>query len=199
MGRKATQKPRKHNQAKTSQWLPVLFAALQETGLEGLTMDDFARLLGKSKTTLYTYYQTKEALLGDALRYKLSEVAAFLPLLGDPQQPYAKRYIQAVGAAVAAMNGIDARFLGDLQRFYPTLWAELEAFQTQAVEALAAFYRAGIEAGAFNTLSPELLSESDRYFFRLMTRQDWLQAQGMTVQAAFDAYLRMKFEGLRAS
>lgn len=199
MGRKSSEKPRKQDRTKTARWLPLLFKALQKRGLEGLTMDEVAGLLGKSKTTLYAYYRTKEALLADMLAWKLAEVAASLPRLEDPALPFDVRYKTAMGEAVAALADVDAGFLGELERLHPTLWVSVEQLMEQAVAALADFYAAGIKAGAFNDLSPALLSESDRYFFRLMTRPEWLHTKGLTVQQAFAGYLRMKFEGLLIS
>ena len=55
----------------------ALTAAVQEIlfqyGLKGVTMDDLARQLGKSKKTFYKFYSSKEDLIKEVVLYRLSE------------------------------------------------------------------------------------------------------------------------------
>ena len=60
MGRKTLVKDIKPLSAKAENWLRELFPKLLDKTLHKLTLDELAHLTNKSKSTLYSYFATKE-------------------------------------------------------------------------------------------------------------------------------------------
>ena len=60
MGRKPLAKDRKPLSAKSENWFRELFPKLQDQTLHKLMLDELALLTNKNKSTLYSYFATKE-------------------------------------------------------------------------------------------------------------------------------------------
>ena len=67
MGRKSIDRSRKNITNKVNKWLEILLLNLQNKDIEKLTIDDFAILSKKSKSTIYSYFQSKEEVLLSSL------------------------------------------------------------------------------------------------------------------------------------
>ena len=76
MGRKSIDKNRKGPQDKTDRWLVDLIPKLKDQDLASMTMNDLAKLLGKSKSTLYEYFESKEEILTRAVALRIENSCA---------------------------------------------------------------------------------------------------------------------------
>lgn len=197
MGRKALPKKRKEDTSgKTKEWLHALFVHCQEHGLKGLTMDDMAGVLGKSKTTVYEYFPTREVLLAQMISVKLAEIGTVSQILTNRKSGYLERYFEVLQHLALHVSGISTIFLADLKTLFPELWQQIEVLLDQVIGLLEEFYREGIENGQFNDIHPAILTQGDRLFFRTLANPDFLASSGLSIQEAFEQYLRLKFFGL---
>lgn len=196
MGRKALNKARKTDPAKVTVWMTVLFPKVQEMAIHKLTMDEYAALVGVTKATLYAYLPGKEALLKALLAEKLKGIAAYQGILSDDSLPHTQRLEKVLAQLAGELEGISNNFLSLLQKHFPAVWRDVEAFLELAFEHLGRFYASGMQAGSFRTFPPALLIANDRLYFRLMTDPDFLSGHGLSVQQALQSYLDLRFHGL---
>ena len=70
MERKSIDKSRKNINNKVNKWLAILLLNLQNKDIEELTMNDFPILAKKSKSTIYSYFQSKKEILLAACKNK---------------------------------------------------------------------------------------------------------------------------------
>jgi AcrR family transcriptional regulator len=196
MGRKAKPRIRKTNQNKTLEWLEQLFPYFQESGLKGITMDSIAQKLNKSKTTLYDYFQTKEELLSLLVDIKLEQIRGFQLILENNQLSFIDRYYQSMEHLSRQIAGISTQFLTDLRDLFPDLWERVQAFLDENVLMMKEFYTKGIEKGAFNPINTAILVLNDQLFFRALSNPDFLNREQISIQEAYEQYMKLRFFGL---
>ena len=199
MGRKATDKPRKSDPRKVSEWMIALFPKVQNTQLRKMTMDEFAALIGISKATLYAYLRSKEELMLALLSTKLQEIGAYQHILQDERKPHASRLEDVIKQLTAVLPGISNSFLAEVRNHFPTVWESVDAFLEIAFGGLISFYQEGMQTGAFRRISPALLAATDRQFFLLMTNPDFLIKNELTLHEAVKSYIDLRFYGLLAT
>ena len=122
MGRKALDKERKINPKRKEEWAFQLLPFFQEQGLKGITMDKVAKALGKSKATIYKYFESREEIIAMTIAQKLSEIQHFEEKLSDQSLPYLDRYKEAVQYLSEHIGDISNLFLSDLKHELPQLW-----------------------------------------------------------------------------
>lgn len=196
MGRKALDKQRIDNPAKKQEWAAQLMPFFQQKGLKGITMDDIAAALGKSKATVYKYFESREEIIATLISYKLEEIQKFEVYLNNKELPYLERYKQAVQYLSEHIGDISNLFLADLKHEQPDLWHVIEAFRQYTIVVLKAYYEEGIENGTFNDIHPTIMVMGDQFFVNLLSDPDFLIEQKLTIKEAFDEYFRMKFYGI---
>lgn len=196
MGRKSLDKQRIQNPEKRRELAMALLPALNGEGISKLTMDDIAQRLGKSKATIYKYFPSREELFDLALSSKLEQIQGFVPILGDAEKPYAERYQEALAHLSTSLTDVSAKFLGDIRRDFPALWAKISLFQNMATMVLRNFYQEGLDNKITNEIHPSILVLSDQILFNAMLDQTFLEANGLTLGEAFEHYFQMKFYGL---
>ncbi|TAE19334.1 MAG: TetR/AcrR family transcriptional regulator [Bacteroidetes bacterium] len=196
MGRKAIPRERKNNPEKMGDWTQKLFPYFQKNGLDHVTMDEIADYLGKSKTTLYDYFQTKEELLGVIIDDKLEALRGFAPFLQDEKQDFKTRYMNAVAYLSGELSDITTVFLRDVQKFFPQLWERVVVFIDESTAVLKEFYTKGIDAGIFTSFNVSVLILTDQVFFHSLTSPALLERLNLSVNSAFIEYLNLRFEGL---
>ncbi|MEM0997808.1 MAG: TetR/AcrR family transcriptional regulator [Bacteroidota bacterium] len=196
MGRKAIDKARTVNPGKQRQMAEKLLPLIEGRKLEGLTMDDLAEMLGRSKATIYKYFRSREELFDLALTLKLERIQDFLPLLQNADLPYLDRYFQALELLSRHLSTISNDFLADLQRLFPRLWEKIEMLQALAGRILHGYYQEGVERGILEPIHPAVLVLSDRFLFQALSDPQFLADHQLTIQEAFAAYFKMKFFGI---
>lgn len=196
MGRKALDKERKDDPKKKVKWATQLIPFFQQRGLKGVTMDDVAAALNKSKATVYKYFGSREEIIATGIAIKLEEIQKFETYLKDKDLPYLERYKKAVQYLSEHIGDISNLFLADLKHELPDMWRMVEDFRKYTIEVLKGYYEEGIENGTFNDLHPALMVMGDQFFVNILSDPDFLIEHEMTIKEAFDEYFKMKFYGI---
>ncbi|PCJ83812.1 MAG: hypothetical protein COA57_10415 [Flavobacteriales bacterium] len=196
MGRMAIEKERKDNPQKKMEWAKILFPHFQQYGLRNVTMDEVAKVLQKSKATVYKYFKTKDEIVEFVVQYKLGEIAGFVPVLTDESRPFVQRYIKAVEHISTQLLEISNLFLSDLRKFYSEIWDMVNQFRDMAVNQLKDYYESGIKQGIFNNINPKLLALSDQVLFDTLTDPQTLDKYGFTLKSVFEEYFKMRLYGV---
>jgi len=196
MGRKSIPRERKINHEKMGDWTHKLFPYFQKHGLNHVTMDEVSVFLGKSKTTLYDYFRTKEDMLALLINERMDIIRQFKEPLNDERYDFKTRYQNTVMFLSTHIADISNLFLKDLQKLFPTLWETVMAFLDESAIILKDFYAKGIKAGQFNNINGGVLVLTDHLFFHALTNADILEQQKLTMETAFVEYLKLRFDGL---
>ncbi|MDH7444052.1 TetR/AcrR family transcriptional regulator [Aquimarina sp. 2201CG14-23] len=197
MGRKSIRRERKGKNKKVEQWTQALLSKLKNIELGDLTIDDLARLMGKSKSTIYQYFTTKEEIFEyitqvrvDRIKDYKKEISGELSVLNFQYESLAKILAEGV-------EDISPFYLKQLQTHYSGAWNIVEQFLQELLKDLKNFYVFGIENKMFKTVSPELLIKMDEYFImQLLTDHTFFDNNQQTLESAIKEYMYIKFEGL---
>lgn len=197
MGRKSLSRKRKNISPKVNIWLGELLLRLQYEDLDKLTMDDIARLVGKSKSTIYEYFESKEDIFLAACQTRIS----FLVESGlkEAQQEYStvERYERLVELFAEGTAGISIYFLQSIKQNYPKAWEVIEAFTNNYIDLLKEQYKQGMAEGIYNPISIELLGFLDRLFVtQVVTNPDFFSDEQYTISNLVRDYLKLRLHGL---
>ncbi|MGB1204156.1 MAG: TetR/AcrR family transcriptional regulator [Chitinophagales bacterium] len=195
MGRKALNIERIDNPKKKQAWVKQLFPFLQKKGLKNITMDEVAKELNKSKATIYKYFKSQTEIWEYTVQYKLEAIKKFEVILADENTPYLERYMIAIQHLYDEMELVSNLFLRDVKHLYPDIWEQLLAFQLYSIDVLRDYYIEGIKQGIFNDINPTIMVLSDQLFFQALSEPNFLISNGLTIQAAFQAYFEMRMYG----
>lgn len=196
MGRKALDKERKNDPQKKAEWAVQLIPFFQQRGLRGVTIDDIAAELNKSKATVYKYFGSREEIIATTIAIKLEEIQKFEAYLWNKDLPYLERYKKAVQYLSEHIGDISNLFLADLKHELPNLWILVDEFRKYTIEVLKKYYQEGIDNGTFNDIHPSLMVAGDQFFVNILSDPDFLIGHQLTIKEAFDEYFRMKFYGI---
>jgi len=197
MGRKSSDKKRKQISSRVNSWLSQLLVDLQFENLEDLTMDDLARLAGKSKSTIYEYFSSKEEILKAACQTRTQELLSAIVQLGEKKLDGVERYRQLIEVFAEGTTGISITFLQSIKKDYPAAWAVVDNFTNQFVGLLEQHYAAGIKEGVYNSISVELLSHLDQLFIiQVVTNPAIFTDEKYTISKLIRDYLNLRLLGL---
>ena len=197
MGRKSLSKIRKNITSKTNRWLSELLIGLQYVNLEELTMDDIARIAGKSKSTIYEYFESKEEILQAACQTRTKALSESIQNLGDQDLETVKLYEQLIEIFAAGTAGISLSFLQNIKQHYPQTWSVINEFTNSFVELLKAQYEKGMQEGIYNSVSIELLASIDKLFIiQVVTNPSIFSDEKYTVSKLVRDYLNLRLIGL---
>lgn len=196
MGRKALERKRKPITKKTEKWLRELLLKLQYEELGELTMDDLARIAGKSKSTLYEYFESKEDIIEAVCKTRISVLFASLEGLGEGADTV-QLYTRLMEVFAEGTTGISVSFVQGVKKYYPKAWLVIEGFTDRFVELLQEHYRAGIAEGVYNSVSVELLGHLDKLFIiQVVTNSAIFSDDKYTVSNLVRDYLNLRLRGL---
>lgn len=196
MGRQSLIKERIRDPKKREAWARELIPHLMERGIRGMSMDQMAAALGKSKATVYKHFESQEDIIAMAIAQKLDDLRHFQPILEDAGKSYQDRYVLAVASISRHLGDVSNLFLSDLKAVYPNLWQLINGFKQFALSVLKKFYEDGIRAGVFNDIDTDIMVLSDELFFDALTNPEYLTAKGINLKEAFESYFRMRFDGI---
>lgn len=196
MGRQSLEKQRIRDPKKRVVWAQQLYPILMERGIRGMSMDDMAAALGRSKATLYKHFESQQDLIGAVIAQKLDDLRHFQSILEDDAKSYQDRYVLAVASISRHLGDVSNLFLSDLKAVYPELWELINGFKQFALSVLKRFYQAGISAGVFEDIDTDILVLSDELFFDALTNPEFLERKGINLKEAFDSYFKMRFNGI---
>ncbi len=196
MGRHAVDKKRKQERTKVREWAIDLLPKLQEVSLANLTIDELARLIQKSKSTIYQYFKSKEEIISYVVQVRLESMASFVSILREepfrPKQQYQEFLLLLCNGA----RDIQSKFLNDLREYYPTAWQMVTFFLNELIREVKRFFERGVELGFFRNVSSELLARIDQLFvFQIMTDAK-MTKNGAALDKLVHDYLTVRFEGV---
>ena len=161
----------------------------EQKGYEGTSVDEIASLTGISKTTLYSYFESKE-LIWDALVFKYMEkILSDARKAADGEAPFEVRYYTLCFDIAARFEEHPVIYRGTLgkisvdtdQEVYRKIYETGEAIN----EAIADFIRSGIREGYVR-------KDIDIYPLVMMM---WSSISGIILMAKDkEEYLKMRFD-----
>jgi AcrR family transcriptional regulator len=197
MGRKSLSKKRKRITSRTNKWLSELLVGLQYVDLTQLTMDDMASIAGKSKSTIYEYFESKEEILRAACETRTVVLLESIMKISRQELTTVDLYRQLIEIFAEGTAGISLSFLQTIKQHYPQAWAVIDEFTDRFVELLKDHYQQGMEEGTYNAVSVELLSTIDRLFvIQVITNSSIFSDEKYTVSELVRDYLNIRLMGL---
>lgn len=197
MGRKSLAKTRKAITPRTNKWLGVLLQNLQEEDIESLTIDDIASIAGKSKSTIYEYFESKEDILLAACQTRTVQLSSAIQQTSKQQLPPLELYPQLMDIFAQGTANISLGFLQSIKQHYPTAWSVINDFINDFVELLQVHYQRGIDEGLYNPVSVELLAHLDKLFVeQVVTNPGIFSDEKYTLSNLIKDYLNLRLTGL---
>ncbi|MEM1002008.1 MAG: TetR/AcrR family transcriptional regulator [Bacteroidota bacterium] len=200
MGRKAINRERRQLTKKAEQWVRDLLPLLQDKNLDKLTLDELAELVGKSKSTIYSYFSSKEeiyltvtALVLQDLFFVISDEA----IKGEDMEQALQTMLLRIGEGI---DGISISYLEQLQQHFTDIWSTIEVFLAQVLDQLAKIYEKGMQQGTFKKFNVSLLTALDRHFvMNIMTDASSFSGQGLSLKDLVQEYLELRLSALRTN
>lgn len=197
MGRKPLQRARKSDPEKTKAWLEQLLPQLQILDLEALTMDDFARLIGKSKSTVYEYFPSKEILLLEGVRIRLDTLAELRSMIDFTQGDIKTLYMNYITFISNVVADVSISFLEAIEKSFPVIWAEVLITMQGIIDDLTQLYTIGIQRQDFKKVSVAWLIEIDRFFVTKLINDTKLWSdQPISLDQLIQEYVQIRLNGL---
>lgn len=198
MGRRALDKTRKALSPKTEAWVRQLYVQLQDKDLEKMTLDELAMLVDKSKSTIYTYFTSKEEIYRTAVELVLQELeSAIYPEL-PKDCSMELLYGNALLKISAGINGMSIYFLNQIQSDFPAIWRVIEAFIDRLITSFHMIYAKGMESGEFHTFNTDLLMAMDRHFvLSIITDTSRFEKHQLSLNDLVAEYFELRIRALR--
>jgi len=197
LGRKSLEKIRKPITVKVEKWLAELLVELQDKNLEKITIDDLANLAGKSKSTIYQYFETKEDILVAACQTRIASLSLVVREATQMQDTPSVIYEYLVGTFTEGISDLSISFLHQIKTFYPIAWGLVNNFTDSFVSVLKELYRQGIQEKKYHPVSIELLASLDKYFVtQIVTNPALFPDKNYTLSHLVKDYLNLRLNGL---
>ncbi len=198
MGRKSIERARKPLNDKARSWVRQLVPLLQDQKLDKLTLDELAVLMGKSKSTIYSYFSTKEEIYQTTVQLVLNDLAESISEEEIKEQNMAVVLRSMLLTIAKGIEGISINFLEQLQKHFPEIWATIEDFTDNLLATFESIYEKGMEEGSFRSFNLPLLLALDRHFvMSIMTDSKNFSDQGMGLDDLVVEYLELRLNALR--
>jgi len=200
MGRKALDKSRKPLSKKAESWVRELFLELQDNDLNKLTLDEIAILIGKSKSTIYTYFTTKEEIYRTSVELVLNDLEAAVYTDLPEGASMETIYSQILKHISQNISGISVHFISQIQEHYPVLWQIIDSYIQRLLNTFKAIYEEGMKSDEFEQFNTDLLMAMDNHFvLSIMTDSQRFHQYGLTLNDLVTEYLELRIRALRKS
>ncbi|GAB5557738.1 MAG: hypothetical protein SchgKO_19510 [Schleiferiaceae bacterium] len=197
MGRKSIDRQRKPLTDKAKKWVRELTPLLQEVDLRKLTLDELSEMAGKSRSTIYTYFSTKEEVYLTITQFVLEDLrSAISPetLAQSNMEEALSHLLHSIGEGI---EGISISYLEQLQSHFPEIWAVIQEFTDQVLSLLSTLYQMGMDQGHFKSFNVSLLTALDRHFvMSIMTDTAQFKEQGLSLRDIVTEYLELRLGAL---
>ncbi len=198
MGRKSTTKTRKDKSKKTEQWANTLLPKLKSLSLKSLTMNEIAQLIGRSKSTVYEYFKTKEEVFEYMVQLQLDKLANYTSIINLEDDNLIEQFENFILFLGAGVSNISYHLLNELQQDFPEIWGNIAVFINAMLNDLKLFYEKGIALQQFKNISPELMIRMDAIFvFQIITDEDFFNTTNISLEQLAKDYLRLRLEGVK--
>ncbi len=119
-------------------------------GIKRVTMDDIAKELGMSKKTIYQFYKEKDDLVNQLCQIELHKQNAEFAQLQDLATDPVHEIILISDKMRNMLQPINPMFFLDLQKFYPTAYAQFQTFKDFCSSTLILKnIKVGVESGLY--------------------------------------------------
>lgn len=197
MGRKSVARKRKAVTERTNKWLGELLENLQHEHLETLTINDIADIAGKSKSTIYEYFESKEDILLAACQTRTVQLSSAIQQTSNQQLPTLELYPKLMDIFAQGTANISIAFLQSVKEHYPSAWSVIDDFINDYVALLQIHYQQGIDEGLYNPVSVELLAHLDKLFVvQVVTNPNIFSDEKYTLSNLIKDYLNLRLTGL---
>jgi AcrR family transcriptional regulator len=196
MGRTPVQKQRINNEKKQSEIVKSLAPHYLSKGIKSISTEEMCEITGKSKATLYKYFDSRKEMVQHILLAKIDSLTSLHAALINIDLDYISRYQQAVRIATETVADLSNTFLSDLADLFPDLYQQIIDVKRLTINLLKDFYRAGIEDGAFVAANPDVLALMDELFFDAIVNPKFLSARNLQLNTLFDDYFKIRFHGI---
>ena len=126
MGRKSLSRDRRKINKKVKAWLNKLLVRLQHEDLDKLKMDDLAKLAGRSKSTIYEYFESKEEILIAVCQVKTESLSRSILDIRIQGLDTNEQYRKLVKNFAEGTEEISISFLQDIKEHFPRACADIE-------------------------------------------------------------------------
>lgn len=197
MGRISSKKKRKSNDEKKKIWMQILLPKVQHMPLQSLTMDDLAKLIGKSKSTVYEYFKTKEELFHLMAQTIIEALDVVLEAINNKADEVKSQYLEVMQVLGSGLAGISLSFLKDLKSYYPLAWQEVDLFINKVLNLIATIYEKGMNNNTFKRFSIPLLKALDKNFVLLTISDSTIfESEEITIDEVIQQYLELRLNGV---
>jgi AcrR family transcriptional regulator len=198
MGRKALDKTRRPLSEKAKTWMRDLLPKLQDKQLDKLTLDQIALLSERSKSTIYTYFNSKEEIYLTAIQMVLTDLKASIYTEIPKNLSMEESYREILFKISKGISGLSIQFLGEIQTYFPKVWMEVEQFTDQLLLTFRAIYKRGMQSGEFHFFNVELLMAMDSHFvMSIMTDSKRFKHNNITLNDLVVEYLELRIKALK--
>ena len=166
MSQTTPRKFRRRAEARPDELLDAALDLFIEKGFAATRVEDIAKRAGLSKGAVYLYYESKEAILEALVRRGVVPIVASVAEMGRMASPDPRKSIE-MAIVQAGQRMADPRIapipriiLAEAGRYPHFTETYREEVLNVAFAAITGMLNAGIEAGAFRPVNPELAIRS---------------------------------------
>lgn len=197
MGRKAINKERKQLTPKAELWVKDLFFKLQDKKLNQLTLDEMASLIQKSKSTIYTYFKTKEEIYETVILMVLSDLENAIYEELPQNVDVILLYEEILFKICDGIQGMSIGFLNQIQLFFPDIWLKIHEFTNRILNTLKLIYDNGMSTEKFNVFNVRLLIAMDEVFIMsIMTDVKRFEEDNLSLEDLVNQYFKLRMKAL---
>lgn len=173
---------------------------LFQEGFSHLSMDDLARQMGMSKSTLYMYFRTREDICEEILRGLLAHLRDEFEILNDEALPYFERLNRVLTGVGEILDSVSDRFWADLRySSAPDHQYLIDETQNILLDHIKIFYKEGLETGALKEgLDLDILVTTDLLFCQALLQNGRGKMSGRSYREVLDGYFKIKTRGILA-
>ena len=130
-------------------------------GIKSVTMDDIAREMGMSKKTLYQYFDNKTDLLEQIFLQHIEDEKEMMGNIKARAADAIEEIVEVGRYVVSLLREVSPTAVYDLQKYYWSIWVELEALHKQYIyESIRENILWGIKQGFYrNNLDADIIAK----------------------------------------
>ena len=164
-----------------------------DVGFYRATMDDLSARTGISKRTIYRYFRSKDELVDAVVDELISGAEQRVFGAMDSSDHPVDRIVNMVSALSRHLRVLSPVIMGDMQRYYPQVWARIDRFRSEKARKVVEMLITGNRQGYFRESVPEVFITSLQAAIRDVVSPGFILKHNLTVDktvtALFDIFL----------
>lgn len=172
-------------------------ALFHEKGIK-FTMNDLARELGVSKSTLYEHFPSKDELIGYVVQQVNEETERrFREVIQDTNLTISDKLKGILLIVPHDFQNSYVRLLVELRRYYPERWREMEQGINDEWDIITTLIEEGIHNGDFRPMHVPTLIQTLNFLMTSIFDQRNLASSQITVQESLSMMVDIILNGIR--